>query len=328
MAAAGCLTAALAFGVTACGSDDSGGGGGGGQVEGKTLTIYSSLPLQASDRQQSTDVINGEKLALSEAGGKVGDFKINYVSLDDATASAGQWDPGKTSANARKAAQDKSTIAYLGEFNSGASKGSIPILNQAGILQVSPSNTYLGLTKKPGDAGEPEKYYPTGKRTYGRVVPADHIQAAAQVAFMKKQGVTKLYIINDKDVYGTGIAQNVEKAAKASGIDVVTNEGIDVKAANYRPLANKIKSSGADGLFLGGTTSTSNAVQVWKDVYSVNPDLKMFGPDGVAEDAFTGKIGDAQKNTFVTAPTLDPASYPPAAQQFYADFKKTYGNDP
>src|SRR4051812_24623216 len=101
MAAAGCLTAALAFGVTACGSDDSSGGGGGGQVEGKTLTIYSSLPLQASDRQQSTDVINGEKLALSEAGGKVGDFKINYVSLDDATASAGQWDPGKTSANAR-----------------------------------------------------------------------------------------------------------------------------------------------------------------------------------------------------------------------------------
>jgi branched-chain amino acid transport system substrate-binding protein len=190
VAASGCLVTALAFGVAACGGNDnksSGGGGGGG---GRTsLTIYSSLPLQGDSRPQSESVVNGEKMALAEAGGKVGKFTIKYSSLDDATAAAGKWDPGQTSSDARKAAQDASTIVYLGEFNSGASAISIPILNEANIMQISPSNTYVGLTRSEGaDKGEPDKYYPAGKRTFGRVVPADHIQAAAQVTYLMDNG--------------------------------------------------------------------------------------------------------------------------------------------
>ena len=106
---------------------------------------------------------------------------IKYQSLDDSTAQAGAWDPGKTAQNARKVAGDKNAIGYIGEFNSGATEVSLPILNQAGIPQVSPANTYVGLTtNEPGSApGEPQKYYPTGKRTYLRIVPRDTIQAAA-----------------------------------------------------------------------------------------------------------------------------------------------------
>ena len=165
-----------------------------------------------------TDVVNGEKLALEEAGGKVGKFTIKYVSLDDSTAAAGKWDPGQTSSDARKAAQDSSTIVYLGEFNSGASAISIPILNEANILQISPSNTYVGLTRSEGaDKGEPDKYYPSGKRTFGRVVPADHIQAAAQVTYQKDQGCKKTYILNDKEVYGKGIATTVAEHRQGPG---------------------------------------------------------------------------------------------------------------
>ncbi|HEX2104353.1 MAG TPA: ABC transporter substrate-binding protein, partial [Solirubrobacteraceae bacterium] len=162
MAASGCLLTALAFGVAACGGGDDGGGGGGDSGR-TTLTIYSSLPLQGDSRPQSESVVNGEKLALEEAGGKVGNFKITYRSLDDATAAAGKWEAGQTSANARKAAQDQSTIVYLGEFNSGATAISLPILNEAGILQISPSNTAVGLTRggAGADKGEPDKYYPS-----------------------------------------------------------------------------------------------------------------------------------------------------------------------
>jgi branched-chain amino acid transport system substrate-binding protein len=330
LVASGCLVTALALGVAACGGGNdnksSSSGGGGGRT---SLTIYSSLPLQGDSRPQSTDVVNGEKLALQEAGGKVGKFTIKYVSLDDATAAAGKWDPGQTSSDARKAAQDASTIVYLGEFNSGASAISIPILNEANIMQISPSNTYVGLTRSEGaDKGEPDKYYPSGKRTFGRVVPADHIQAAAQVTYQKDQGCKKTYILNDKEVYGKGIAVQVQNIGKAQGLAIAGNDGIDTKAANFRSLATKIKGSGADCMFFGGITQ-NKGVQVFKDVNAANPTMKLFGPDGVAESAFATKLGSAvEKQTYITNPTLDPKLYPPAAQDFFAKFKQKFGNDP
>jgi branched-chain amino acid transport system substrate-binding protein len=320
---------ALAFGVAACGSSDKSSTSGGGSTGSSNLTIYSSLPLQGDSRPQSEAVVNGEKLALQEHGGKVGNFNVKYVSLDDSTAATGKWDPGATSSDARKAAQDKSTIVYLGEFNSGASAISIPILNEAGIMQISPSNTYVGLTRSEGaDKGEPDKYYPSGKRTFGRVVPADHIQAAAQVAFQKSQGCTKVYILNDKEVYGKGIADAVQKDGTAQGLQILGNDGIDTKAANFRSLATKIKSKGADCMFFGGITD-NKAVQVWKDVGAANPTMKLFGPDGVAESAFTTKVpADLQSRTFITNPTLDPKLYPPAAQDFFKKYKAQFGKTP
>jgi branched-chain amino acid transport system substrate-binding protein len=331
VAAAGCLLTALALGVSACGGSDNGGGGssssgGGGPT---TLTIYSSLPLQGESRAQSTDVVNGEKLALEEAGGKVGKYKITYKSLDDSTATAGKWEPGQTSADARKAAQDQSTIVYLGEFNSGASAISLPITNEAGILQVSPSNTYVGLTRAEGaDKGEPDKYYPSGKRTFGRVVPADHIQAAAQVAYQKGEGCTKVYILNDKEVYGAGIAKQVANIAKAQGLQVLGNDGIDTKAANFRTLASKIKSAGADCVFYGGIAQ-NKGVQLFNDIHAGNPTAKLFGPDGMADPAYYEKASPAvAKMSYLTNPTLDPKLYPPAAQDFFKAFKQKYGNDP
>src|SRR3954468_4762419 len=260
MAATGCLAAALALGVAACGSSDNGGSSSGGSKSSgsKTVTVYSSVPLQGASRASTTDLVNGAKLALEQAGGKAGDFTVKYTSLDDSTAQAGNWTPEATSANARKAAADKSTAAYIGEFNSGASAVSIPILNDAGIAQISPANTAVGLTtNKPGATpGEPQKYYPTGKRTYARIVPIDTIQGAADVHLMKQMGCTKLAMVNDKEVYGQGIAGNVKLAAQtAGGLAVVMNEGIDPKAPNYRSLAQKAKSAGADCFMFAGVTA-------------------------------------------------------------------------
>jgi branched-chain amino acid transport system substrate-binding protein len=197
LAVLGCIFAALVLGLTACGGDDDEEEGG---AAGEELTIYSSLPLQGASRPQTTALVNGAKLALKQAGNKVGNFSITYKSLDDSTAQAGSWTPEATSANARRAAQDDSTIVYLGEFNSGASAISIPILNEAGIPQISPANTYVGLTTdKPGsERGEPDKFYPTGKRTYARIPPADDIQAAALVTLMQKEGCQNTYMTNDK----------------------------------------------------------------------------------------------------------------------------------
>jgi branched-chain amino acid transport system substrate-binding protein len=322
-----CVVLALCTGVAACGGDDDDSGGGSSSGGGgNKATIYSSLPLQGASRTQSEDVIDGEKLALKEHGGKAAGCTITYTSLDDATAAAGKWDAAQTKSNARKVAQDKSAIAYLGEFNSGASANSIPTLNEAGILQVSPSNTALGLTKGGAGAepGEPDKYYPTGKRTYGRVVPIDTIQGAAMAQYMKDEGVKSVYILDDKEVYGQGVAANTKSAAEKLGLKVAGEDGWDGKASNYRALASKIQSSGADAVFTGGIVD-NNGPQLFKDIAAANPDAKIFGPDGMATDALTGELPDkVQAQTYLTAPTVSPDELPPAGQKFYKDFEAEY----
>src|ERR1700754_3903007 len=239
VAASGCLVAALAVGVSACGvsDDNSSSGGGSGSSSsggGKTLDVYSSLPAQGAGRTQTIAVINGIKLALEQAGGKAGNFTIKYTPLDDSTAQAGSWTPEATQANARKAAQDDNVGVYIGEFHSAVSAVSIPILNEAGVPQISPANTAVGLpSDEPGsNPGEPEKYYPAGTRTYVRIVPKDTIQGAALATLMKEDGCTKVFMTNDKEVYGAGLAENIEGSAKEQGLDVVANDSIDKNAPN------------------------------------------------------------------------------------------------
>jgi branched-chain amino acid transport system substrate-binding protein len=314
------ITAALA--ISACGGSDSGTAGG-------TLTLYSSFPLQGASRPQSEAMVNGITLAVEQADGRAGKFNVKYVSLDDSTAAAAKWEPGQVSANARKAVQDDSAIAYIGESNSGATAISLPITNEGGLLQISPSSTYVGLTRSEGAApGEPDKYYPTGNRTFGRVMPPDHVDAQAQVAYQKELGCHRLYVLNDQETYGKGVADLVAASAPKLGIQVVGNDGVDIKAPNFRAVAQKIKSAGADCMFYGATTANSTT-GVWRDVNAANPDMKLFGPAGMADTAFTGEIpASAQRMTYLTSPTIDPKLYPPSGQAFFKAYTKRYGQQP
>ena len=324
LAASGCAIAALSFVVAACGEDEGGGGGEGGANE---LTIYSSLPLQGTSRGQSLAVINGEKLALEDVGSKVGNIKLKYVSLDDSTAqNPGTADEGQTAQNARAAVRDQSTILYLGEFNSGGTKVSLPILNKAGIPQISPSNTYGGLTTdEPGaEPGEPDKYYPTGNRTYARIVPRDKIQGAALVSTMLEDGCKTATLWDDKTTYGAGLARNIEQAAQAEGLTIENRQGTDRNSPNYRSIASQINS---DCFVFAGVTG-ENGVQVYKDVAAAAPDAKLYGPDGVAEAAFTnpeegGIPADVGARTKLTVATLGVEELPQAAESSTASRRST-----
>jgi len=335
MAASGCFLAALALGVAACGgSEDEGGTPKTGGDTAKALTIYSSVPLQGASRIQTEALVNGAKLAVEQAGNKAGGHTIKYVPLDDSTAQAGNWTPEATSANALKAAQDDSTAVYIGEFNSGASKVSIPILSEAGVPQISPANTYVGLTTDdPGsEPGEPDKYYPTGDRTYTRIVPKDTIQAAALVTLMKGDGCTKVAMTNDKEVYGAGLARVVELSAKEQGLTLTGNEAIDKNASNYRSIASKAKAAGADCFLYSGITA-NNAVQQFKDfAAALGSSAKMYGPDGVCETGFVsekdgGIPASLDPQVKCTVATLTPDQYPPEGQEFFKAFTEKYGVD-
>jgi branched-chain amino acid transport system substrate-binding protein len=320
LTAAGCSSSGSSSSPS--GGSSSGGGG--------TVDFYSSLPMQGASSAQTIPLVNGIKLALAQAGSKAGQWTVNYQVLDDSTAAAGKWDPGQTAANARKVASDPKAVYYMGEFNSGASQVSIPILNEAGIPQVSPANTYVGLTTNlPGSApGEPQKFYPTGTRTYLRIVPIDSIQAAAGLMAMKQAGCTKVALANDKEAYGAGLATLLGLEKGSYGVNILSDTGIDPTAPNFRSYASTIKGQGADCFYFAGIVS-NGAVQITKDVHSAIPTAKVFGGDGICTDSYTnaskgGIPASLYPLTECTVATQNLTAYP-GGKDFLAAYKAKYG---
>lgn len=324
----GVAVAALAAGISACGSDSNNTDSTDGSSA-NAVTVYSSLPLQGASRPTGMAIQNGIQLAFDQSDNKAGDIDVKFVPLDDATVQAGQWTPEAESANAKKAAQDDSAVAYLGTYNSGAAAISIPILNEAGMAMLSPGNTAVGLTSDaPGAdtaAGEPDIYYPSGKRNYARIVPKDTVQGGAIAKLMDQDGCTVVGIMHDNEVYGQGLAKNVAMAGENYDYKVVEAGAVDTKAANYRSAAESLGSKGVDCFVYGGITA-SNAVQLYKDVAAAIPNVKLYGPDGVADTDFSeGLPAKVAAVTKVTVPTLSEDEYGPEGANFYKQYEAKYG---
>jgi branched-chain amino acid transport system substrate-binding protein len=320
------LFAALVI-LSGCGGDQSRGG----EVAGDTLTIYSSVPLQGPHADQARAIVDGEKLALSEAGGKAGSYKVNFANLDDATAGDSRgagWNPGRTADNASRAAEDARTIAYVGEFDSGASAISIPITNEAGFVQVSPAATAVGLTKLvPGaDKGEPDKYYPSGDRTFARVIPADDVQASAAAAWAKDFGARRVFLVDDKSVGGLGLVKQFQVAAqRVGGIQIVGQQGMDPRAHDYRDFAKEVAKKDPDLVYFGGGVE-SNARTFWRDLGAGVPHARLMGSAGLLSPDFYQGLR-ANERTFLTSAAQDPRQLP-QGQRFIRDYRRTFGHEP
>lgn len=316
------LAAAL-LGVVGCGgvavSDVA-------EATGGQLTVYSSEPLQGPSAPIAEQIIGGEKLALSDAHGRAGPFKIAYVSLDDASPASDEWNPGVTETDAKTAAQDTSAIAYLGDFDSAATAVSLPLTNAAGILQVSPGSPYVGLTSS-FDAGqdEPERFYPSGQRTFVRLAPGDIGQAQAQVALMKSKGVHRLYVLDDQDPFDVPLADIVAEYAEQAGITVVAHDSLStVAGAVFTGEVEKIAESNAQAVFLAGGPGLGTA-ELWRDLYEASPHLLLLGSSSMISESFTSQIGAAAANTYLTTPTLPARFYPPAARRVLSSYGKAFG---
>ncbi len=289
--------------------------------------IASDLPLEGSGRTQTTQMGRAITFILKAHHWKAGKYSLAYQSCDDATAQAGKWDSGKVSANANAYAQNSSVIGVIGTFNSGAAEIMVPVLNRAPngpVAMVSPANTYVGLTHPgPGTAaGEPGKYYPTGKRNYARVVAADDYQGAADALLAKSLGVKKVFILNDKEAYGLGVATNFKNAAVKLGIKVVGFTAWDGKATSYEALAVKVKSSGAQGMFLGGLIC-ENGGKLIKDLSAGAPGVKIMAPDGFTPvSAVIQGAGTASNGMTVSVAGLPNNALKGAGKAFVAAFTK------
>lgn len=292
---------------------------------GSQLTIYSSLPLQGPEGAISQQIVGGEKLALADAQGHVGRFTVSYVSLDDSNATTGEWDPGVTAANAKAAAQDPTTIAYLGDFNSGASAVSLPLTNAAGILQVSPASPYIGLTSSfDANQGEPERFYLTGKRTFGRIAPGDTVQGAAQVALLRRLGVHKLYLIADQDPFDTPLAEIVEGDAEHAGIKVVGDDTVTIApGSSFGGEVKKISESGAQAVFVSAT-ATGEAAEFWRELHAAAPHLSLLASATMNNSVFTAHLQSAESATFVGSSLLPVQLYPLSARRVLSEYARHF----
>ena len=269
-------------------------------------------------------MVNAINLAIDERNGKAGDIKIEYESLDDATAQAGQWDAAKCAENAQSAAQDDEIIGWIGPFNSGCAAVEIPILNEAGLAMISPANTYTGLTKPTPDESEPDKYYPTGERNYARVIVTDVQQGQAGASFMDDEGVETVFILDDRETYGKGVADEFQTAAEDLGIEVIGREGIDGSAPNYRSLMNKIAAADPDAIYFGGIIE-NNAAQLIKDKVGAgmsNEEVLFVGPDGIFVDELITQGGNSVEGIYTSFGGIPPEELGSAGQEFIDKYEE------
>lgn len=296
----------------------------------ETITLVSSLPRTGSANAQTTTIVNGIRLAIQEAGGKVGGFTITYEDWDDASPERGQWDPAVENANADKALADPNVMAYIGTYNSGAAKVVMAKLNEGGLAMVSPGNTYVGLTKPGlGEKTEPDCYRPTGKISYFRVVPADDLQGSLSADYAQGLGVKKAFVLHDRELYGKGLAEVFRATAASKGIEVVGYEGIDSKAANYKALVTKMRALSPDLVYFGGTTQTG-AGQIAKDLVAGGLKAKLLVPDGCREDAFIEAAGakNLEGRAFITFGGVPPEQFAGKAAEFLTAYKKAFASEP
>jgi branched-chain amino acid transport system substrate-binding protein len=295
--------------------------------------IASDLPLQGSLRPLAVQIVAAIRLELKQAKFMIGDKSITYASCDDSTAAKGSWDAQTCTNNANAYKSVKNLLGVIGTFNSGCAEIIAPIINRApggGIAMVSPANTYVGLTKPSGVPGEPGKYYPSGKRNYARVAVPDNFQGAADATFLKQKGITSVYVLNDGEAYGAGIANNFVNACKALGINVLGNDKWDANQPDYQSLFQAVASKNPQAVFLGGIVSLHGG-QLIKDkvkVLGANDKVMLLAPDGFNDSATVTDAGAAAGGMYVTIGGQDPnALTNPTGKAFIAAYKKTYKVD-
>ena len=298
-----------------------------------TINLYSSWPMTGASEQIGGDSVAGVEFALEVFGNAAGGFAINYQALDDGiAANNGAWDAARETENATRVVNDPDAMAYLATYNSGAAEASIPITNQAGLAMISPANTATRLTKdNPANPeGYPDVLYPTGKRNYMRVVPADDIQGSASANWAYNTlGVQSVYVLHDNQTYGLGVATVFQETFQGLGGEILGFEAYNPEAPDYQALMTKIANAGPAMVYLGAIVNL-NASKLLQDMRAVMPadEVAFMGPDGLINQAFVDAAGDAAEGAYITFAGLPANALEGAGQAWYEQIRERIGHDP
>jgi branched-chain amino acid transport system substrate-binding protein len=317
-AALGALAAALVA-LAGCGSTAS------TRITSNSLSIYTSLPMRGDRAADARAVLRGEKLALEEAGGMIGTMKVGLVALDDSEPKPMTWTPGQAATNARQAAQNPTTIAYIGDLDSGATAVSLPITNEAGILQVSPLSGYTGLTR-PSDKGEPDKYYPSGRRSFARLVPNGIVEARALASWLRDLHVSRVAIVTDGHQDGEGTIRDLSLAFGPPHVDVVDDVRVGPDQQDVSKPVAKLEKLDPQAVIYAGAVPLA-AARLLRAVNATSPDTPLFATSAAAHGTFAAALGPAAGEVHVTSP-LVPIAHRGAAGRMADRYRRAFGSEP
>jgi branched-chain amino acid transport system substrate-binding protein len=293
------------------------------------LTVYVSVPLRGEHGAQGRDIADGAWLALADAGRSAGEVEVELEILDDTGGARGDaaWTPSAVAANARKAAQDSSAIAYIGDYESGATRISLPITNQAKLPHVSAASTALDLVTDPGDeTAPPAQLQPSGERNFLRVIPDDGVQADAAAAWARELGIRRAAAVSDGSQFGDQVVEEFAEAASGLGIDVVESE-----LQGDLPNRSELVYVGETGQ--GAPLRVSFAASALPDALLIATDALLLDSSYLADVTEQRPIElefnpPAEPRLRLTASAQDPEQLPPTGQDFVAAFEDEHDRRP
>jgi branched-chain amino acid transport system substrate-binding protein len=286
------------------------------------LTIYTALPMRGAQAPRARDVIDGERLALILADGSVGPYSVRLRSLDDSTVKKAGWDPQATLDAVQVAVDDPSTIAFIGDLDAGATALSLPKTNARDVLQVIPAATYDGFTGGDGHApGEPDKYQPSGQRTFASLGLSDELQSRLIADTMEEQDCRRVAVLRAPTGFDASLAELLETTSKHRGMQVVD----DAKVADDDPdtaakVAEKLVSAQAQCVTFAANPSDAPG-PLLRTIHAVAPGMRFVLPAALADDAVAASLGPAAPQTTIVGP-------PPAGARLSAAFEHQFGRKP
>ncbi len=317
-------TASQSQGTAPSGSQAAGGAKG-------TIFIGVDLPLSGGEAPNGQPTLSGVRLLVDQmnAKGGVAGYKIDTDVRDDAVN--GVHNPEQGATNAQALVGNEKVIGMVGPFNSNVGAAEIPVTAQAGLLQCSPANTNPGLTKADANGKFLRGDNPV---SYVRVAATDDLQGPGLADYLYNTlGKKSVFIVDDTETYGKGLADTFEQKFKDLGGTVTGRQGVANPdgSADYTSILTNAKGGNPEAVMYGGVTTTGGAKLRTQMASTGMGDLPFIGGDGIvdgngdSQGSFVNLAGPDAANSYGSVAAIHDI---PNAGEFTDAFKAKYGQDP
>jgi branched-chain amino acid transport system substrate-binding protein len=292
------------------------------------ISIASEFPTTGTDGAEGKPAQNAVELAVKQAS--ISGYTLSFIAYNDVSAALGKHDPDQGAKNVQDAVANKCILGVVGPFNSSVAKAEIPVASNAGLVLISPANTNPGLTieSTAKDNGiDFATLHPPGKpEAYFRIPGNDVSQGTVDADLAVSLGAKKIYVVDDQETYGVGIANYFEQELTAKGGTKLGRDGIPANGAAQIPgLAQKIAATKPDAVFFGGVVSGGGGT-LKAQLVQAGYTGPYVGGDGIVLDPeYIKQAGAAADGTYASNGAPDPSTLTTAAaSKFFKDYTAGY----